>query len=341
MFALKSRHALQPERRSLLPLLLALAVPLAMAACDGADNALAPTTEPAAEPAAGLTEPDYALAAGTLQRIAFTSYRTGGGDVYKMDPQGNNVVRLTSFASADLEPAWSHDNKRIAMVRPRKDASNTVHNDIYVIDADGTHGHWARSTPFPYNMMDPSWSPDGSRLALTVAVQGGWYLGWMDLATGQMGLFNAAAGGRPGRRPSYDPTGNKIAYIGYRSMTVEQISADGVTHKTLRTSTLGVGDPTFSPDGKKIAFYERVSFRSIGEPNLEIFVMSLAGGTATQVTNSPGYDVQPSWSPDGSRIAFTSDRSGLPQIWTMNATGGNLLRITHTAKNEGYPAWSH
>jgi TolB protein len=124
-------------------------------------------------------------------------------------------------------------------------------------------------------------------------------------------------------------------------MTVEQISADGVTHKTLRTSTLGVGDPTFSPDGKKIAFYERVSFRSIGEPNLEIFVMSLAGGTATQVTNSPGYDVQPSWSPDGSRIAFTSDRSGLPQIWTMNATGGNLLRITHTAKNEGSPAWSH
>jgi len=52
-------------------------------------------------------------------------------------------------------------------------------------------------------------------------------------------------------------------------------------------------------------------------------------------------DLQPSWSPDGSRIAFTSMRSGQLQIWTMNATGGSLLRVTHTATNEGYPAWSH
>lgn len=45
---------------------------------------------------------------------------------------------------------------------------------------------------------------------------------------------------------------------------------------------------------------------------------------------------------DGSKIAFTSERSGTAQIWTMNsATGGSLLRITHTTTPERYPSWSH
>ena len=341
MFAPASLAPSSRSVRSLLPSLLVAASAIAFQGCDAANDALAPTTEPAADAAAEAGTPDALLAAGTLQRIVFTSYRTGGGDVYKMDPQGNNVVRLTTFASADMEPTWSHDNKHIAMVRPRKDASNTVHADLYVMDADGTHGHWARSTPFPYNLEHPSWSPDGSRLVLTAQVNGGSYLGWLDLATGQVGLFNAGAGGQLGINPSYDPTGQKIVYAGYRGLTIEQINADGTAHKVLRTSSLGIGDPAFSPDGKKIAFYERVSFRSITGPNMEIFVMTLADGKATQITNSLAYDAQPSWSPDGSKIAFLSNRTGQFQIWTTSAAGGNPLRITHTAKNELYPRWSH
>jgi Tol biopolymer transport system component len=52
-------------------------------------------------------------------------------------------------------------------------------------------------------------------------------------------------------------------------------------------------------------------------------------------------DVQPSWSPDGSKIAFSSDRTGSFQIYTMNANGGSQLRITHTTTKEMYPSWSH
>lgn len=299
--------------------------------------ALAPTSEPAAEP----STPDYALAAGTGQRIVFTSYRNGGGDLYKVDPQGNSVARLTGMAKDEIAPAWSRDNKRIAMVRSRLDASNTPHDDIYVINADGSNGHWARSTPSPYYLGDPSWSPDGSRLVLTLAAQGASYLGWMDLATGQLGIFNAVGGGWTGRKPSYDPTGKKIVYVGSRGGTVEQISAGGAAHKVLVSSTNGVGDPTFSPDGKKLAFYKLVTDRFFGASNPEIFVKSFVDGKTTRLTKSAGLDLQPSWSPDGSRIAFTSMRSGQLQIWTMNATGGSLLRVTHTATNEGYPAWSH
>ncbi len=326
--------------RTGLPLLLGLAVPLALAACNGAEEPFAPTGESPIEAAAEPVMPAHALAALTGQRIVFTSYRNGSGDLYNMDPQGKSLARLTSMAKDEMAPAWSRDNKRVAMVRSRLDASNTPHDDIYVINADGTNGHWARSTPSPYHLGDPSWSPDGSRLVLTLAANGTWFVGWMDLATGQLGIFNAIGGGWPGRKPSYDPTGKKIVYVGSRGASVEQINAGGTVHKVLVSSTNPVGDPTFSPDGKKLAFYKRVPDR-FAINNTEIFVKSFVDGKTTRLTQSAGLDLQPSWSPDGSRIAFTSMRSGQLQIWTMNAAGGSLLRITHTATTEGYPAWSH
>ena len=333
--------------RSAFSRLLALAVLVALGACDGADSPTAAGPEPLAppdnqlSPATESPASDYVGTAGTLQRIVFMSSRKGGIELFKMDPQGNNVARLTTTPDEEQGVAWSYDNKRIATVRKRADG-NTSRDDIYLMNADGSNGHWARSTPFPYYLSDPSWSPDGSRLVLTVAVENGWYLGWLDLATGQIGLFNAAAGGWLGRRPSYDPTGKKIVYCGDRGRTIEQISADGSVHKVLISSTLYVGDPTFSPDGKKLAFTKEVADRlSIADPNLEVFVKSFADGTTTRLTKSPSFDLAPTWSPDGSRIAFTSKRSGQFQIWTMNATGGNPLRITHTTAVESYPAWSH
>jgi TolB protein len=64
--------------------------------------------------------------------------------------------------------------------------------------------------------------------------------------------------------------------------------------------------------------------------------------SVSRLTSNPAYDGVPTWSPDGSRIAFESTRSGKSQIWTMNAaTGGSQTRITHTATDEKYPAWSH
>jgi Tol biopolymer transport system component len=346
MFCSICRYPRLRQLRGWLPRLLAVAVVVALGAC-GADSPTAPgdevlsPTESQLPPATASLASDFVGTAGTLQRIVFMSSRKGAAELYKMDPQGTNVVRLTTTPDAEQGAAWSYDNKRIATVRMRADG-NTSHSDVYLVNADGSNGHWARSTPFPYNLTSPSWSPDGSRLVLTVMVAGGLHLGWMDLATGQIGLFNAVAGGWLGRSPSYDPTGKKIVYVGDRGYTIEQISADGAVHKVLISSAQGVGDPTFSPDGKKLAFTKEVADRlSVADPNLEVFGKSFADGTTARLTKSPGFDLAPTWSPDGSRIAFTSKRSGQFQIWTMNATGGALLRITHTTTVEAYPAWSH
>lgn len=313
--------------------LLFAAASLALVACNGADTPLAPTElpdVPAAEPAA----PDF-LTAIADQRIVFQSYRSGNGDIYKMDTQGSHLVRLTTSADEERVPAWSYDNKQIALQRPRPSGSGTV-QDIYVMNADGTGGHWAMPLPSPWNMADPSWSPDGSRLVVSALVSGTSYLAWVNPTTGNIQLINAELGGVIGQAPKYDRTGQKIVYLGANATSIHQIMADGTSHKVLVNASTYVRLPAYSPDGKKLAYSK---FLSTGDE--EIFVKNLVDGTTARLTRSVGEDAAPSWSPDGSRIAFESRRSGTLQIWTMDAAGGSLTRITHTSGTELYPQWSH
>jgi Tol biopolymer transport system component len=334
------QHSMLPSPRSTLPRLLVVAASLALGACDGANDPLAPAGEDVLAPASEPVASNAALAVVTSQLIVFSSGRNDfQSDIYKMDPQGHNVTRLTYTTDSETAPAVSWDNKHIAMVRVRRDASNIQHDDIYVINTDGSNGHWARSAPYGYNLGDPSWSPDGSHLVLAVNVGGTQYLGLLHLDTGTIDAVAEGTGGVKGYQPSYDRTGQRIVYLGNGGNTVEQVNADGSGHKTRYSTpaTVPVRNPTFSPDGKKIAFDRIVGTGN----NVEIFVKNLLDGSVKRLTSSAGADLQPSWSPDGSRIAFASVRSGKFKIWTMSATtGGNLVRISNAA-GDWEPEWSH
>jgi TolB protein len=343
--------ARQPQHAALRSAVLALS--LALAACDGGESPLAPeAAEPAAPETVGSESvpamPEL-LTAGTGPRILFSSARTGGTDLYRMDPSGNNVVRVTSFSGAEQTPAWSWDNTRIAMVRDRLDASNTVHKDIYLMNADGTGKRWARSATSAFHITDPSWSKDGTRLVVSVwfggtrdvMTMGTPYLAVMNLATGNLSFVNLALGGPIGYSPSFDATGKRIVYAGDKGLTLEMINADGSGHQTLIGSQrVGVpagsfSYPKFSPDGKRIAF----TLNAIG--NFDIYVRNMVDGTSKRLTTNAAWDVSPTWSSDGTRIAFSSNRSGKFQIWTMPSGGGTQVRITNTSVAEGSPAWSH
>ncbi|MEO0996872.1 MAG: amidohydrolase, partial [Pseudomonadota bacterium] len=86
-----------------------------------------------------------------------------------------------------------------------------------------------------------------------------------------------------------------------------------------------------SPDGRTIAF------DLLGD----IYTLPIDGGTATNISAGLHWDMQPRFSPDGSRIAFTSDRAGGDNVWIMAADGGNAAALTsETFRLLNNPAWS-
>jgi imidazolonepropionase-like amidohydrolase/Tol biopolymer transport system component len=86
-----------------------------------------------------------------------------------------------------------------------------------------------------------------------------------------------------------------------------------------------------SPDGKQIAF------DLLGD----IFVMPIGGGEARQLTDTVAWDMQPRWSPDGQRIAFTSDRGGGDNLWVMGRDGSDPKAVSDESfRTVNAPAWS-
>ncbi len=86
-----------------------------------------------------------------------------------------------------------------------------------------------------------------------------------------------------------------------------------------------------APDGRSIVF------DLLGD----LYRLPIAGGEAINVTSSHAWDIQPRFSPDGKTIAFTSDRAGGDNIWTMNLAGGDYAQVTHeTFRLLNNPTWS-
>ena len=136
------------------------------------------------------------------------------------------------------------------------------------------------------------------------------------VAFGVVGLATAAACGSDSTGPT-DPLSKvqPFIYVSNESGNNQLYTWDKGTTTLFPASVGGDVEPQ-SAAGKVVFTSYRISYL-----NAEIYIANLDGSNAIRLTDNPSPDYQPSLSPDGSKVAFSSLRSGTSRIWTMNADG--------------------
>jgi Tol biopolymer transport system component len=108
--------------------------------------------------------------------------------------------------------------------------------------------------------------------------------------------------------------------------------SDGEQPQVRPSPSTAAADASGPTGGDRSSSYGRIAFDNFDD----VWTIDADGTDLTRLTHSPGPDFDPSWSPDGTQIAFRSERSGEPEIWVMNADGTSQRRLAAGLS----PAWS-
>jgi WD40 repeat protein len=174
-----------------------------------------------------------------------------------------------------------------------------------------------------------SFSPDGKKVAFSrIATHKRWYryfdLYELDLESKSSKRLTK---GERAFHPDYSPDGKKIVYVANKLLTTQLFTWDLVEEKatalTPPEKAVQHSNPRFSPDGKQVA----VSRWKQG--NRDILLLDLQGHVVKQITDDAAIDNHPSFSADGKSLFFSSDRSGVSNIYRYDIASGSQEKISN------------
>ena len=249
------------------------------------------------------------------RRVAFTSARSGGFEIWLMDGGGDNPRQLTDTGSGlASDPAFSPDGSRIAFSKHDTTFSGA---EIWIMNADGS-GQMRLTNNLQVHDAYPTWSPNGERIAFA---------------------------------SERDADLNYEIFVMDAQDSDGDGNGDNLTRLTNTQDTINTS-PNWSPSGNKIAFesdreYEHDFHLHI---NFEVYSMDPTDANsdgegdnmARLTTTENGRDsLSPAFSPDGTKIAFSRSyfATGFSKIYVMNANGSQRTVVPNTPSKSGSPDW--
>ena len=258
------------------------------------------------------------------------------GRLWIVDADGSNHRKITSEDRSESSPRWSPDGTRIAFVSGSDEGS-----EIYV--------HWvatgqtARLTQLERSPGGLAWSPDGTQIAFTMLVPE---------ARPVLASMPAKPAGAQWADPPivetrvrHEADGSGVIEPGFRHIFL--VPADGGSPRQVTAGAYQHGAPIWDPDGRSILF--SANRRPDWEYELsqsDIYRVSLADGSITELTTRSGPDAGPAVSPDGSTIAFTSFEERVRTYQTqdlhfMDADGSDeRVRLEGLDRSIGGVTWA-
>lgn len=190
-----------------------------------------------------------------------------------------------------------------------------------------------RLTATAEDEFDPALSPDGSRIAFT-RLSGDNRDIWTMGADGS-GPVQITTSARSDRYPAWSPDGTRLAFRSNRDKDFDLYVvrlADGAVERVTEEPGLD-SDPDWSPT-------ELIAFSGTRGNSTDIFAVGPGSDIPIQLTSGDGIDRYPSFSPDGSQIAYLSYGTGERGIFTMNANGTDQRRLGTVRAVDSHPSWS-
>lgn len=282
----------------------------------------------APSPSVGATEPLTAKQGTTSGRILLGKTVAGVVQLFSMNGDGGDVLRLTTTFSAGISSgSWAPDGKRI-LFSGRVTGTDPLR--LYTMNQDGSGITPLSGPPLGCNDILPT--SLGKRIAFIESCG----------AAHTLVIMNANGTGRTVLETGVDqviassPKGTQVAYMKSMDLWVLDVASGASTNLTAALS-FPVGAPAFSPSGKLIAFVGFVA----GTGNI-LFVMNNDGTHVTPLFVTDKSVVLPKWSPDGTKIVFGSDLDGAGfDLFVISANGAGLTNITPASSEFEIPfAWA-